>query len=81
MNAAHQRWAWKGDIDDLCYGMSHKAIYPLLKQWRQAMASSGQGQKATIESPGEMVDCLRGGRVGDTGGQRALSSSGDEGAA
>ena len=49
--------ACKGDIDDFCFGMPHKAICPLLKQWRRVAKG-----KATIESAvlrGAMVENLR----------------------
>ena len=43
--------------EDFCYGMPHKGICPLLKQWRKAAKG-----KATEESAGlrqEMVEYLR----------------------
>ena len=39
--------AWKGETEDICYGISHKGICPLLKQWRQVAKG-----KATVESAG-----------------------------
>ena len=39
--------AWKGETEDFCYGVSHKGICPLLKQWRQVAKG-----KATVESAG-----------------------------
>ena len=39
--------AWKGETDRFCYGISHKVICPLLKQWRQVAKG-----KATVESAG-----------------------------
>ena len=39
--------AWKGEAANICYGMPHKAICPLLKQWRQVAKG-----KATAESAG-----------------------------
>ena len=49
--------AWKGEAENCCYGVSHKAICPLLKQWRQVAKG-----KATVESAGlreGMVEYLR----------------------
>ena len=51
--------AWKGETDAFCYGISHKGICPLLKQWRQVAKDM-----ATFESAGPglweaMVEYLR----------------------
>ena len=51
--------AWKGETEEYSYGISHKGICPLLKQWRQVVKG-----KATAESawPGlreAMVEYLR----------------------
>ena len=49
--------AWKGEAEHCCYGISHKGICPLLRQWRQVAKG-----KATVESAGlreEMVAFLR----------------------
>ena len=49
--------AWNGEAEDICYGIAHKAICPLLKQWRQVAKG-----KATVESAGlreAMVEYLR----------------------
>ena len=49
--------AWRGEAEDVCYGISHKGICPLLKQWRQVAKG-----KATVESAGlreAMVEYLR----------------------
>ena len=49
--------AWKGETEDICCGISHKGICPLLKQWRQVAKG-----KATVESAGlreAMVEYLR----------------------
>ena len=70
--------ACKGDIDDFCFGMPHKAICPLLKQWRRVAKG-----KATIESAvlrGAMVENLRV-AVSAMPGGRAPSTGCDEGAA
>ena len=59
--------AWKGETDRFCYGISHKGICPLLKQWRQVAKG-----KATVESSGlreAMVEYLR----------AAVSAGGGEG--
>ena len=36
--------AWKGEAEECSYGTSHKAICPLLKQWRQ-VAKGGRGRR------------------------------------
>ena len=49
--------AWKGEAQTLSYGVRHKAICPLLKQWQQVVKG-----KATAESAGlreAMVEYLR----------------------
>ena len=49
--------AWKGEVEGFCYGISHKGICPLLKQWRRVAKG-----KATAESAGlreAMVEYLR----------------------
>ena len=49
--------AWRGENEDFCYGISHKGICPLLKQWRQVAKG-----KTTEESAGlreAMVEYLR----------------------
>ena len=59
--------AWKGEAENFSYGISHKAICPLLKQWRQVAKG-----KATVESAGlreAMVEYLR----------AAVSAGGGEG--
>ena len=51
--------AWKGEAEECSYGITHKAICPLLKQWRQVAKG-----KATVESAGlreamvEYLSCL-----------------------
>ena len=50
--------AWKGETEDYFFGISHKGICPLLKQWRRVAKG-----KATVESAGlreAMVEYLRG---------------------
>ena len=49
--------AWKGESENCCYGVSHKGICPLLRQWRRVAKG-----KATVESAGlreAMVEYLR----------------------
>ena len=49
--------AWRGETENFSYGISHKGICPLLKQWRRVDKG-----KATAESPGlreAMVEYLR----------------------
>ena len=56
-NAHHQRMAWKGENEIFSYGVPHKGICPLLKQWRQVAKG-----KVTAESAGlreAMVEYLR----------------------
>ena len=57
-NAAHQRLGWRGENETFSYGMPHKAICPLLKQWRLQVAKG----KVTAVSAGlreEMVAFLQ----------------------
>ena len=73
--------AWKGEAENTCYGIAHKAICPLLKQWRQVAKG-----KATVESAGlrqEMVEYLRAAVSASPGGRAmaAPSAGGDEGSA
>ena len=59
--------AWKGEAENTCYGISHKAICPLLKQWRQVAKG-----KATAESAGlreAMVEYLRAVVCAEPGGR------------
>ena len=59
--------AWKGEAEDFFYGVSHKAICPLLKQWRQVAKG-----KATAESAGlreAMVEYLRAAVSAEPGGR------------
>ena len=59
--------AWRGEVEGFCYGISHKGICPLLKQWRQV----GKG-KATVESAGlrgAMVEYLRAAVSAELGGR------------
>ena len=63
--------AWRGETEDVCYGISHKAICPLLKQWRQVAKG-----KATAESAGlreAMVEYLRAAVSAVPGGTRDSS--------
>ena len=49
--------AWRGETEGFCYGVSHKGICPLLKQWWQVAKG-----KTTVESAGlreAMVEYLR----------------------
>ena len=60
--------AWNGEAEDICHGISHQAICPLLKQWRQ-----GAKGKATAESAGlreAMVEYLRAAVSAVPGGTR-----------
>ena len=49
--------AWKGEAEEVCYGMSHKGICPLLKQWRQVAKGKGTEESAGLRQ--EMVEYLR----------------------
>ena len=60
--------AWRGEAENFCFGISHKAICPLLKQWRQVAKG-----KATAESAGlrkAMVEYLRAAVSAVPGGTR-----------
>ena len=55
-----------GEVEGFCYGISHKAICPLLKQWRQVAKG-----KATVESAGlreAMAEYLRAAGSAEPGG-------------
>ena len=63
--------AWRGETEDVCYGISHQGICPLLKQWRQVAKG-----KATVESAGlreAMVEYLRAAVSAVPGGERDSS--------
>ena len=66
--------AWRGEAEECSYGVPHKAICPLLKQWRQVAKG-----KATAESAGlreAMVEYLRAAvSAGEGEGQGDGSSS------
>ena len=65
--------AWKGETEGFCYGISHKAICPLLKQWRQVAKG-----KATVQSAGlreAMVEYLRAAVSAVPGGSRMVAPS------
>ena len=65
--------AWKGEAEGFCYGISHKGICPLLKQWRQVAKG-----KATAESAGlreAMVEYLRAAVSAVPGGSRMVAPS------
>ena len=60
--------SWEGETEDFFYGVPHKGICPLLKQWRR-MAKG----KATVESSGlleAMVEYLRAAVSAEPGGNR-----------
>ena len=59
--------SWEGETEHVCYGISHKLICPLLKQWRQVAKG-----KATVESSGlreAMVEYLRAAVSAEPGGR------------
>ena len=63
--------AWRGEVEQFSYGISHKGICPLLKQWRQVAKG-----KATVESLGlreAMVEYLRAAVSAVPGGTRDSS--------
>ena len=73
--------AWQGKVEDWNYGIGHKAICPLLKQWRRV--ANG---KATVESAGlreEMLEFLKAAVSAKPEGRAmaVASAGGDEGAA
>ena len=73
--------AWKGETEEYSYGISHRGICPLLKQWLQVAKG-----KATVESAGlrqEMVEYLRAAVSASPGGRAmaAPSAGGEEGSA
>ena len=66
--------SWEGEAEGFFYGISHKLICPLLKQWRRVAKG-----KATVESAGlreAMVEYLRAAvSAGEDEGQGDSSSS------
>jgi hypothetical protein len=59
--------AWKGETEDYFFGISHKGICPLLKQWRRVAKG-----KETVESSGlweAMVEYLRAAVSAEPGGR------------
>ena len=63
--------AWKGEAEECSYGITHKGICPLLKQWRQVAKG-----KATAELAGlwkAMVEYLRAAVSAVPGGTRDSS--------
>ena len=66
--------SWEGETEDFFYGVPHKGICPLLKQWRRVAKG-----KATVESSGlleAMVEYLRAAVSAEEGeGQHDGSSS------
>jgi hypothetical protein len=63
--------AWKGENEIFSYGVPHKGICPLLKQWRQVAKG-----KVTAESAGlreAMVEYLRAAVSAVPGGTRDSS--------
>jgi hypothetical protein len=49
--------AWKGEAEEVCYGMSHKGICPLLKKWRRV--AKGKGTMDSLGLREAMVEYLR----------------------
>ena len=66
--------SWEGETEDFFYGVPHKGICSLLKQWRRVAKG-----KATVESSGlleAMVEYLRAAVSAEEGeGQHDGSSS------
>ena len=65
--------AWKGETEDYFFGISHKGICPLLKQWRRVAKG-----KETVESSGlweAMVEYLRAAVSAEPEGSREGSST------
>ena len=59
--------SWDSEAANFCYGIPHKGICPLLKQWRQVAKG-----KATVASAGlrqEMVEYLRAAMLASPGGR------------
>ena len=49
--------AWKGEAENVCYGISHQGICPLLKQWRQVAKGKVTVESAVLREA--MVEYLR----------------------
>ena len=66
--------AWKGEAEEVCYGMSHKGICPLLKKWRRV--AKGKGTMDSLGLREAMVEYLRAAvSAGEGEGQGDGSSS------
>ena len=65
--------AWQGETEEYSYGISHKGICPLLKQWRQFDRQVVKG-KATLEASvwlrHAMVEYLRAAVAAEPEGSR-----------
>jgi hypothetical protein len=51
--------AWKGETEEYSYGISHKGICPLLKQWRQVVKGKVTAESAWPGLREAMVEYLR----------------------
>ena len=49
--------SWEGETEGFSYGISHKLICPLLKQWRQVAKGKATAESAGLR--GAMVEYLR----------------------
>ena len=73
--------SWEGETEDFFYGVPHKGICPLLKQWRKAAKSKATEESAELRQ--EMVEHLRGAVSAMPGGRTmaAPSAGGEQGSA
>ena len=62
--------AWKGEVENFCYGISHQGICPLLKQWRQVAKGKVTAESAWPGLREAMVEYLRAAVSAEPGGSR-----------
>ena len=60
--------AWKGETEGFYYGIPHKGICPLLKQWRQVAKGKATAESAGLR--GAMVEYLRAVVCAEPGGRK-----------
>ena len=63
----------KGETVNFCYGMQHKGICPLLKQWRKVAKGKAKEKSAGLRQ--KMVEHLRAAMSAMPGGRAMAASS------
>ena len=67
--------AWQGETEEYSYGISHKGICPLLKQWRLVVKGKVTAESAWPGLREAMVEYLRAAVSAGPEGSREGSSS------